>query len=129
MIIIVSTLLLVSCRPISWPLAAGPADGDPRKSVTMRTRALIAIIGIILTGAAAALAQTLTSFEYDSLGRLIAVDRTDSSSVEYTYDAAGNRAAVSSEGGGGGATGSGACAILVVPLSGLTVIPTGSCGS
>lgn len=40
----------------------------------------------------AALGQSSETFQYDALGRLTAVERSDHSSTAYAYDAAGNRA-------------------------------------
>ena len=46
--------------------------------------------------------QSTTAYEYDALGRLVAVDYGTSGSIDYVYDAAGNRTSVSIVGGGGG---------------------------
>ncbi len=70
--------------------------------------------GLALGLASVALAA---SYEYDALGRLIAVTHDDGSTVDYAYDANGNRTLVTTSGG------SGMSSVVVVPLNGFTIIP------
>lgn len=72
--------------------------------------------------------STLASGEvyycYDALGRLTSVHYPEDETIEYEYDAAGNRTSVVANGDG---TPPGAQAVfVVVPLNGFTIIPIGA---
>ena len=64
-------------------------------------RAFLALIVLILVGAAAYAAETIT-YKYDARGRLIQVNRTGSVNnnvvTNYTYDKADNRNVVTTNG-------------------------------
>ena len=58
------------------------------------------------------------NYAYDALGRLVEVCYPDNEKVIYKYDAAGNRTEVESDGSSASKV-----QFIVVPLSGLTVLP------
>lgn len=71
-----------------------------------------ALVAMSLAVTTLAHADTAT-YQYDALGRLISVTRSNGSTTTYTYDAAGNRTSRTSTGG----------SVIVLPLLGGLVIP------
>lgn len=89
------------------------------KNTTLAVLAFTA--GLALSSAAAQ--EPAEEYEYDALGRLIKVNQTDGSAIDYTYDPAGNRKRVDIAGTGVSDRDPYAPLVIVVPLNGFVVIP------
>lgn len=86
-----------------------------RTKKALRAVAVAAGICMGLLAEAAADPPGTITYQYDALGRLVKVVRSDGTYVEYAYDAADNRVTVHAVGT--------PLKVIVLPLSGFVVIP------
>lgn len=87
---------------------------------------LFFVLAVVAAGVALGSdAQTTTTYDYDALGRLKSAVSSNGVSTAYSYDPGGNR--TSAQAVGGAPSSEQGCRVVVVPLSGFTVIPTEVC--
>ena len=82
---------------LSVPLYTFKLNCRLRMGVKVRIKSILVCIGLVLLGAAQGSASTV--YTYDDLGRLSCVLYDNGMKINYSYDQAGNRTQVVTQGG------------------------------